>query len=40
MDKNESRTYKGVGISCGKVSGKIKFFKGERTGKGIGKAGA
>ncbi len=32
MDKNESRTYKGVGISCGKVSGKIKFFKGERTG--------
>ena len=32
MDKNESRTYKGVGISCGKVSGKIKFFKGERAG--------
>lgn len=32
MDKNESRTYKGVGISCGKVSGKIKFFKGECAG--------
>lgn len=29
MNKGKSREYRGVGISCGKVSGKIKFFKGD-----------